>query len=166
MARFLPQRLISSFVSIIGATLGIFLLVQLHNDPRELYVPDSGYGLTEEQWEMLGEKMGFNDPLPVQYWNWISGAFLGDFGVSLAQQVPVRDIIQNRMRATIELAIGGWAFAILLGIPTGVLAAVKRGTFLGLYSKRRSNYWSRSTSICYWTTINCDFCSMASRYTF
>ena len=129
MARFLTQRLVSSFVSIIGATLVIFLLVQLHNDPRELYVPDSGYGLTEEQWEMLGEKMGFNDPLPVQYWNWISGAFLGDFGVSLAQQVPVRDIIQNRMRATIELAIGGWAFAILLGIPTGVLAAVKRGTF-------------------------------------
>ena len=56
MARFLTQRLISSFVSIIGATLVIFLLVQLHNDPRELYVPDSGYGLTEEQWEMLGEK--------------------------------------------------------------------------------------------------------------
>ena len=97
MARFLTQRLISSFISIIGATLVIFLLVQLHNDPRELYVPDSGYGLTEEQWEMLGEKMGFNDPLPVQYWNWISGAFLGDFGVSLAQQVPVRDIIQNRI---------------------------------------------------------------------
>ena len=94
MARFLTQRLISSFVSIIGATLVIFLLVQLHNDPRELYVPDSGYGLTEEQWEMLGEKMGFNDPLPVQYWNWISGAFLGDFGVSLAQQVPVRDIFK------------------------------------------------------------------------
>jgi|TARA_E500000331_G_scaffold32131_1_gene26939 peptide/nickel transport system permease protein len=129
MARFLTQRLISSFISIIGATLVIFLLVQLHNDPRELYVPDSGYGLTEEQWEMLGEKMGFNDPLPIQYWNWISGAFMGDFGVSLAQQVPVRDIIQNRMRATIELAIGGWAFAILLGIPTGVFAAVKRGTF-------------------------------------
>ena len=99
MARFLSQRLVSSIVSIIGATLIIFLLVQLHNDPRELYVPDSGYGLTQEQWEMLGEKMGFNDPLPVQYWNWISGAFMGDFGVSLAQQVPVRDIIQRRMWA-------------------------------------------------------------------
>ena len=73
MVRFLSQRLVSSIVSIIGATLIIFLLVQLHNDPRELYVPDSGYGLTQEQWENLGEKMGFNDPLPVQYWNWISG---------------------------------------------------------------------------------------------
>ena len=128
MARFLLQRLVSSIVSIIGATLIIFILVQLHNDPRELYVPDSGYGLTQEQWENLGEKMGFNDPLPVQYWNWISGAFMGDFGVSLAQQVPVRQIIQRRMWATIELAIGGWVLAIMIGIPIGVLAAVKRGT--------------------------------------
>jgi len=128
MARFLLQRLVSSIVSIVGATLIIFILVQLHNDPRELYVPDSGYGLTQEQWENLGEKMGFNDPLPVQYWNWISGAFMGDFGVSLAQQVPVRQIIQRRMWATIELAIGGWVLAIMIGIPIGVLAAVKRGT--------------------------------------
>ena len=49
MARFLTQRLISSFVSIIGATLVIFLLVQLHNDPRELYVPDPVYLLTNRQ---------------------------------------------------------------------------------------------------------------------
>ena len=108
MPRFLTQRLISSLVSIVGATLIIFLLVQLHNDPRELYVPDSGYGLTQEQWENLGEKMGFNDPLPVQYWNWISGAFLGDFGVSLAQQVPVRDIFIRWMLSRIEFAFGCW----------------------------------------------------------
>ena len=50
MVRFLSQRLVSSIVSIIGATLIIFLLVQLHNDPIELYVPDSGYGLTQVQW--------------------------------------------------------------------------------------------------------------------
>ena len=138
--------------------------MQLHNDPRELYVPDSGYGLTEEQWEMLGEKMGFNDPLPVQYWNWISGAFLGDFGVSLAQQVPVRDIIQNRMRATIELAIGGWAFAILLGIPTGFLLRLREVHF-GIILQGESNNRSRCTTICNWIIIDCNFCCMASRYT-
>ncbi|NQW17536.1 MAG: ABC transporter permease [Chloroflexi bacterium] len=129
MAEFLIRRLFASLVSVFGATIVVFVLIQLHNDPRELFVPDTGYGITQEQWENLGERLGFNDPLPIQYLRWIGRAMIGDFGISLAQQRPVADIIKGKIGATIQLAVGGWIFAVLLGIPTGVIAAVYRGSF-------------------------------------
>ena len=129
MAEFLIRRLFASLVSVFGATLVVFTLIQMHNDPRELFVPDTGYGITQAQWENLGERLGFNDPLPIQYFKWIGRALMGDFGVSLAQQRPVTDIIKGKIGATIQLAVGGWIFAVLLGIPTGVIAAVYRGSF-------------------------------------
>ena len=127
MTKFLISRLVSSIISIIGATLAIWILVQFHNDPRELFVPDSGYGMTQEQWDRLGERLGFNDPWYIQYVKWIGRVVRGDLGVSLARQTEVTRIIGGKIGATVQLAIGGWIFAILLGIPTGVIAAVKRG---------------------------------------
>jgi peptide/nickel transport system permease protein len=129
MAEFLLRRLFASLVSVFGATLVVFTLIQMHNDPRELFVPDTGYGITQAQWENLGERLGFNDPLPIQYLRWIGRALIGDFGISLAQQRPVTDIIKGKIGATIQLAVGGWIFAVMLGIPTGVIAAVYRGSF-------------------------------------
>ena len=127
MGTFLLRRLFSSLISVFGATIVVFFLIQLHNDPRELFVPDTGYGITQEQWDNLGERLGFNDPVVVQYLLWIGRAIRGDFGVSLAQQRPVTTIIKGKIGATIQLAVGGWLFAVLLGIPTGVIAAVYRG---------------------------------------
>lgn len=128
MTKFLVSRFLSSIVSVLGATIAIFTLVQFHNDPRELFVPDSGFGITQEQWDRLGERLGFNDPLYIQYLKWIGNVLRGDLGVSLARDRPVTDLIGGKIGATVQLAVGGWIFAILLGIPTGVVAAVKRGT--------------------------------------
>lgn len=135
MANFLARRFISSLISVIGATLAIFILVQFHNDPRELFIPDSGYGITQEQWDNLGKRLGLDDPLWKQYVNWIGRTMRGDLGISLARDVAVTDLIKGKIGATIQLAVGGWAFAILLGIPMGVLAAVKRGTFWDYFGR-------------------------------
>jgi len=129
MANFLARRFFSSIISVIGATIVILVLVQFHNDPRQLFVPDSGFGITEEQWEALGDRLGLNDPLWKQYLTWIGKTLRGDLGVSLARDRAVTDLIAGKIGATIQLAVGGWIFAIALGIPMGVLAAVKRGTF-------------------------------------
>ena len=129
MTRFLVTRFASSLISVLGATIAIFVLVQFHNDPRLLFVPDSGYGLTQEQYDNLGRRLGFDDPLYLQYLKWIGRTLRGDLGVSLAQQIAVVDIIGGKIGATAQLAVGGWIFAIMLGIPAGVTAAVKRGTF-------------------------------------
>jgi len=120
---------------VIGATIAIFVLIQFHSDPRELFIPDSGFGITQEQWENLGEQMGLNDPLWKQYVNWIGNVLRGDLGVSLARDRAVTDLIAGKIGATVQLAVGGWIFAIALGIPMGVLAAVKRGTFWDYFGR-------------------------------
>ena len=135
MANFLARRFLSSLISVFGATWAIFILIQFHSDPRELFVPDSGFGITQEQWENLGERMGLNDPLWKQYVNWIGNTLRGDLGVSLARDRAVVDLIKGKIGATVQLAVGGWIFAIALGIPMGVLAAVKRGTFWDYFGR-------------------------------
>jgi peptide/nickel transport system permease protein len=135
MANFLARRFLSSLVSVIGATIAIFVLIQFHSDPRELFIPDSGYGITQEQWEALGARMGLDEPLWKQYITWIGKTLRGDLGVSLARDRAVTDLIKGKIGATVQLAIGGWIFAIALGIPMGVLAAVKRGTFWDYFGR-------------------------------
>ena len=119
--------------------MAIFILIQFHSDPRELFVPDSGWGISAEQWERLGDRLGLNDPLWKQYVTWIGRTLRGDLGISLARDRPVTDLIKGKIGATVQLAVGGWIFAVLLGIPLGVLAAVKRGTFW--------DYFGRSVAI-------------------
>ena len=108
MANFLARRFLSSLISVIGATIAIFVLIQFHSDPRELFIPDSGYGITQEQWENLGERMGLNDPLWKQYINWMGNTLRGDLGVSLARDRAVTDLIRGKIGATVQLAVGGW----------------------------------------------------------
>lgn len=128
MLRFLAGRLFTSLISVFGATLAIFILVHVNpKDPREIFVPQSGYGLTRESWNRLGDRLGFNDPAVVQYGKWVARVFRLDFGVSLGYQIPVWQIISGRLGATVQLGVGGWLVAVLLGIPTGVIAAVARG---------------------------------------
>ena len=129
MLRFIASRFISSLISVLGATIAVFVLVQFHNDPRELFVPDSGWGMTQQQWDNLGERLGLNKPVVIQYFEWLGRTMRGDLGISLARQMAVVDLIKGKIGATVQLAVGGWIFAILLGIPMGVVAAVKRGTF-------------------------------------
>ena len=135
MVNFLARRFLSSLVSVVGATIAIFTLIQFHSDPRELFIPDSGYGITQEQWEALGDRMGLNDPLWKQYIRWMGNTLRGDLGVSLARDRAVTELIKGKIGATVQLAIGGWIFAIMLGIPMGVLAAVKRGTFWDYFGR-------------------------------
>ena len=128
MIRFLAGRVFTSLVSVFGATLAIFILVHANpKDPREIFVPQSGYGLTQESWNRLGDRLGFDKPVPVQYIEWLGRVFRLDFGVSLGLQIDVWDIIKGRLGATVQLGVGGWLIAVLMGIPTGVVAAVWRG---------------------------------------
>ena len=130
MLRFLAGRVFTSLVSVFGATLAIFILVHVNpKDPREIFVPQSGYGLTQESWNRLGDRLGFDKPAPIQYIEWLGRVFRLDFGVSLGLQIDVWDIIKGRLGATVQLGVGGWLIAVLMGIPTGVIAAVWRGGF-------------------------------------
>ncbi|HJU49067.1 MAG TPA: ABC transporter permease [Gaiellaceae bacterium] len=83
-----------------------------------------------EQIEAIKEKYKLGDPLVVQYWDWLTGVVQGDFGRSILTNNTVLDEIESRLWVTLMLNAGGILVAICLGIPLGVLAAVRRGRFL------------------------------------
>jgi peptide/nickel transport system permease protein len=78
--------------------------------------------------EALREKYRLNDPIPVQYLAWVGNAVQGDLGVSLRTNQPVTELIAQKLPVTLQLAIMSLIFAILIGIPAGIISAYKKGT--------------------------------------
>ncbi|CUW97303.1 ABC transporter permease protein; putative dipeptide transport protein [Agrobacterium genomosp. 2 str. CFBP 5494] len=80
--------------------------------------------------EFLREKYRLNDPVPMQYLNWLGGVVTGDFGISLRTNQPVLELIAQKLPVTIQLAVMAMFFAMIIGIPIGILAAVKKNTWI------------------------------------
>ena len=127
MQRYLLTRFLYSIFALIGATAIVFSLSRLVSDPRMLYATE-GYGMTPEAWEHLGKKLGLDKPLVVQYFVWLGQIATGDLGVSLQGSAPVKELIGNKIGNTLQLGAAAWLLSTLIGVPLGVLSAVKRGT--------------------------------------
>lgn len=125
MRQFFIRRVITAFLMILLTTVFTFALSRAAGDPRDLYLTMYTTPAVYEQW---GELLGLNKPLYLQYLDWLGDAARLDFGDSLAQKRPVTELILNRTPATLRLAGAGFAFALLVGIPLGVLSAVKRSS--------------------------------------
>jgi peptide/nickel transport system permease protein len=119
-------------IAILGATVIVFVLSRVGGqDPRFFYLGNNpGYAVTEEQWDAWGVKLGLDKPVLVQYFLWVGGVVRGDLGNSTTSGRTVVSLIAERAPATGELALGGWIFGTLVGIPLGVLSAVRRGGVL------------------------------------
>jgi peptide/nickel transport system permease protein len=128
MYRFIARRVVYAGFTMILATLLVFAMSRVVGDPRLLYAQEGGYGITEEQWERLGERMHLDKPVVVQYFFWLGDALKGDLGESLLDRRPVTQGIAQRVGATLQLALAAWLFATFMGVPLGVLSAVKRGS--------------------------------------
>jgi len=126
MRRFLIRRLVAGIVVVVLVSLFVFSMSRLAGDPRLLYA--DGY-MSKAGYDALGKKLGLDKPFCVQYVIWMSNAVRGDFGESLYARTSALNVIKERIRATMELAAGAFFFALITGIPLGVLSAVKRGTF-------------------------------------
>jgi peptide/nickel transport system permease protein len=103
----------------------VFLMSRMTGDPTMLMLPDDA---TREDMERLRHALGLDRPLPVQYWVFLSNAVQGDFGRSIKGQMPVIDMIKERLPNSIKLAAVALCIAILLAFPLGVVAAVKKDT--------------------------------------
>jgi peptide/nickel transport system permease protein len=128
MSRFIVRRVFYMFVTMMIATLLVFSLSRIVGDPRLLYVQEGGYGLSPEAWDALGVKLHLDKPVAVQYLYWLGDAVTGDLGDSMLDRKPVVEIMWDALGATLQLAFFGWMFATLVGVPLGVLSAVKRGS--------------------------------------
>ncbi|NLL42319.1 MAG: ABC transporter permease [Firmicutes bacterium] len=130
MFRYLIRRLLQMIPLLIGVSIIVFLLVHLSpGDPVRMLL---GEEATQEDVERLHAVYGFDKPLPVQYFRWLTRAVRGDLGMSIRQTMPVSTLIAERLGATLELAVFSVLIAILLGIPLGLFASTRRGS-LGDY---------------------------------
>jgi peptide/nickel transport system permease protein len=125
MQRYIFWRILQSLVTLIVLSMIIFALCRLIGDPIMLMLPDDA---SQEDVAQLRTALGLDRPLPVQYWRFISQAVQGDFGRSIKGQVPVLELIKDRLPQSIKLALVSLVITIGLAFPLGVLAAVKKGT--------------------------------------
>ncbi|TRL37723.1 ABC transporter permease [Rhizobium straminoryzae] len=124
MPAFFLKRIFQAFIAILGVVTLIFFLQRMTGDPVLLLVPQNA---TREDIEAMRSALGFDRPLITQYWDYLSGILLLDFGRSYVQNEPVWTLIASRLPYTLMLAGGALTVAFGLGIPLGVTMAVRRG---------------------------------------
>jgi dipeptide transport system permease protein len=123
MIRFLLSRLALIIPTFIGITIVAFAFVRvLPGDPVLLLAGERG--LTPERYAQLSAQFGFDQPLILQYFDYVWGLLQGDLGISITTKRPVLTDFMTLFPATVELGLCAILFAILLGIPAGILAAV------------------------------------------
>jgi len=121
LLRYLIKRIALMIPTIIGVTIIVFLLVHfIPGDPVDVML---GEKATEAARQALTERLGLDQPMYLQYWNWLTHALKGDFGISVQSRIPVTEAILERLPATIELTLTATIIATVIGIIVGVNAA-------------------------------------------
>lgn len=124
----LQRRIVGAIPVLLGISFLVFMLMHLApGDPVVLLLGDNA---TADEVARVRHDWGLDQPLLVQYWQFISRAVVGDFGKSLKFGEPVTKLVFERLPATIELAFVSLLVAILISIPIGVYSAIKRDTLL------------------------------------
>lgn len=126
MLAFIFQRLIQALVVMVTVAFIAFLLFQYVGDPVVFLL---GQDARPDQIQELRQALGLDQPFFVQFWRFLLNAVQGEFGLSLRQGAKVSRLIAERFPATMELALVAATLALCLGIPLGVYAALRRGSF-------------------------------------
>ena len=128
MTTFIAGRLIGLLPVLWGVSLVVFLLIRLiPGDAIQMFL-GTQVAMTPAQMEELRRLFGVNEPLPLQYLDWIGRVARGDLGVSLRTGRPVLGDVLARLPVSVELTLLALGVALLVALPVGVLAAVRRGT--------------------------------------
>jgi peptide/nickel transport system permease protein len=126
MTQFIARRLGYSLVSLFLLSLTIFLFVRLTGDPAVLFVEP---GASQADLDAIREQFGLDQPIWVQYVSFIANIAHGDLGQSFYYRTPVFELYLSRLPNSLVLALAAMAFSLLIGIPSGILAAVRVGGF-------------------------------------
>jgi len=146
MFAYLVRRIAAIVPTLIFVSMLIFGLQQLL--PGDPAVVLAGEDRDPTVVAYLRQKMHLDEPLPVRYVYWIKGVLHGDLGESLRMQKPVRELILEKLPVTIELAAFAMVIALLIGVPMGILSAVRRNTAwdyaanaIALWGLSTPNFW-------------------------
>ena len=132
MKRFIVVRLAQAALTLWLLSLAVFLSVHLTGDPAAYLL---GPELGSQEYEQLKKNLGLDRPLIVQYGDFMLGLTHLDFGRSAVKGIPARDLLLQRLPATLELALSAFVLSIIVGVPIGILSAVKRDTIFDHFGK-------------------------------
>jgi peptide/nickel transport system permease protein len=124
---YLIRRVGQSLVVVVGVTLVVFILMRLTGDPVLLLMPSEA---SAEQIAALRRQLGLDQPLWVQYIQFVLNAAHGDFGISFRNQQPALGLVLERVPATLELATVAFLLTVLIALPVGIISATHRDTWL------------------------------------
>lgn len=128
MIAYILRRLVLLVPVILVVGVVVFALVHLTpGDPAAVILGDKA---TPEQVEQLRDQLGLNDPLPVQFFEWFGGVLRFDFGESIFLGMSVQDALLERVQPTLLLTLYALTVQILIGVPAGVIAAVKHNSWI------------------------------------
>jgi peptide/nickel transport system permease protein len=127
MGQFIIRRLIYSVAVVAGVSVFVFIITHMLGDPARMMLPLEA---SEEEVETFREAMGFNDPILVQFWNFVKNAVRLDFGDSIWQREPAMDLVLERLPRTLELVAIATVLSLVLAVPMGALASLKPRSLL------------------------------------
>jgi peptide/nickel transport system permease protein len=132
MTTYIIRRLIMAvIVLLLVMTIVFFAMRLLPGDPIRMLVAQSQeVNFTEEQVELLRQQNGLDRPLIVQYFNWLADVVRGDLGRSVFTRAPVIDQIKYRVPVTLYLGVLSLIISIIIGVPAGIISAIRRGTWI------------------------------------
>jgi peptide/nickel transport system permease protein len=141
MTQFIIRRLLQSVAVLIIVSLLVFFLVHiLPGDPILIFVSSGNLkNISTEEIESLRHQYGLDKPVAVQYLNWLGGIAKGDFGISITTHRPVIQEIARRLPITFQLSIIALVISTILGIPAGVICAIRRGKWIDTFITIISN---------------------------
>jgi peptide/nickel transport system permease protein len=129
MARFIGGRLLASIPVILGVATIVFVLMRiLPGDPAKLMLYETG--ASAEDIDRLREELGLNDPIYVQYGNYLSGIVRGDFGQSFYTKQQVTTMLAAQLASTVELTLASMVISTVVGVTLGVLSAVRQHSWI------------------------------------
>lgn len=128
MSRYVALRLATAIPTLLGVSVLTFLFIRLIPGDAIAARLGTSTALTPEQLASLRAYFGLDQPLHIQYWSWLTSLLRGDAGYSIRTGRPVLVEIAERLPATLELAVAAALIAILIGLPLGLLSALRPGT--------------------------------------
>ena len=128
MLAYVIRRLFSTLI--VMAIVAVFVFLLLHLSPGDPVAIIAGDNATQDQIDAIRQRLGLDDPLPVQFFRWISHVVQGDLGVSIFSNEPVLKLVQQRLEPTVSLALTTLLVAVTLAVTFGVVAAWKAGSWI------------------------------------
>jgi peptide/nickel transport system permease protein len=128
MAALILRRILATFV--VMGVVAVFVFGMLHFSPGDPAAIIAGDLATAADIERIRERLGLNLPIYEQFWRWISNVLTGDLGTSIFSDLPVSQLIRQRIEPTVALTTTTMIFSVLVAVPMGILAAWKAGSIL------------------------------------